>query len=72
MKKNFKVNGIDCPNCAAKLEREIQKIKGVEDAVVSFATAKLTVIADDDRFEEIMDEICALAKKLEPEWEVVR
>ena len=38
MRKSFKVNGIDCANCAAKLERNIAKIRGVESAAVVFAT----------------------------------
>ncbi len=72
MRKTFEVKGIDCPNCAARLERGIQKIKGVEDAVVSFATMKLTLEADDTVFEAVLDEACALTKKLEPEWEIVK
>ena len=72
MRKTFKVEGIDCPNCAAKLERNIKKIKGVEDAAVVYATGKLTVEAPDDKFEAIMDEAVALAAKQEPEWHIVR
>ncbi|MBR0130034.1 MAG: cation transporter [Firmicutes bacterium] len=72
MRKTFKVEGIDCPNCAAKLERNIQKIKGVEDAAVVYATGKLTVEASDDKFEAIMDEAVALAAKLEPDWHIIR
>lgn len=72
MKKSFKLNGIDCPNCAAKLERAIQKVDGVEDAVVSYATAKLTLIAPDEKFDAVLEEVCALAHKMEPDWVVVR
>lgn len=72
MKKAFKVKGLDCPNCAARLERGIQKLDGVEDAVVSFATTKLTLVAADDKFDAVLDEVCALAKKMEPDWEIVR
>ncbi len=72
MRKTFKVNGIDCANCAAKLERNLNKIKGVDDAVVSFATGKLVLEAADERFEAVLDEAVALARKLEPEWEIVR
>ncbi len=72
MQKIFKVNGIDCANCAAKLEKNINKIKGVNSAIVSFATGKLMIDADDDKFEAVVDEAVALAKKLEPDWEIVR
>jgi len=72
MRKTFKITGVDCPNCAAKLERNLQKIKGMEDAVVSYATMKVTLEADDEKFDAILDEACALTKKLEPEWEIIR
>ena len=72
MRKSFKVNGIDCANCAARLERNIAKIKGVESCAVVFATSKLVLEAPDDKFEAILDEAVALAKKLEPDWEIVR
>ena len=72
MRKTFKVNGIDCANCAAKLERGINKIKGVDEAVVSFATGKLVLEADDEKFDAVLEEAVALAHKLEPDWEIVR
>ena len=56
MKKKFKLQDLDCANCAAKMEESIKKIDGVNDAVVSFMTQKMTVDADDARFDEIMDE----------------
>ena len=56
MKKKFKMVDLDCANCAAKMEDAIKKIPGVNDAVVSFMTQKMTIDAEDERFEEIMDE----------------
>ena len=55
MKKKFKLQDLDCANCAAKMEESIKKIDGVNDAVVSFMTQKMTVDADDAHFDEIMD-----------------
>ncbi len=72
MQKIYTVKGIDCANCAAKLEKNINKIKGVNSAIVSFATGKLMLDADDEVFEAVENEAVALAKKLEPEWEIVR
>ena len=72
MRKSFKVNGIDCANCAAKLERNIARIKGVESCAVVFATQKLVLEAPDDKFEEVLKEAVAVTKKLEPDWEIVR
>ena len=47
MKKKFKLQDLDCANCAAKMEESIKKIDGVNDAVVSFMTQKMTVDADE-------------------------
>ena len=71
MRKSFKVNGIDCANCAAKLERSIAKIKGVESCAVVFTTSKLVLEAPDDKFDDVLKEAVEVARKLEPDWEIV-
>ena len=53
MKKRFKLTDLDCANCAAKMEEAIKKIDGVHDATVSFMAQKMTVDADDARFDDI-------------------
>ena len=72
MKKNFKMIDLDCANCAAKMENAIKKIDGVQDATVSFMTQRMTVEADDSRFEEIMDKIVKACKKVEPDCRILR
>ncbi|MDD6022081.1 MAG: cation transporter [Acutalibacteraceae bacterium] len=72
MKKVFKLQDLDCANCAAKIESAVSKIDGVEFASVSFMTSKMTVKADDDRFESIMDEIQRICRKIEPDCVIVR
>ena len=67
MKKKFKLTDLDCANCAAKMEDAIKKIDGVADANVSFMTQKMTIEADDARFDEIMKEVVAVCKKVEPD-----
>ena len=67
MKKTYKLTDLDCANCAAKMETAIKKIEGVSDASVSFMTQKLTVEADDDRFDEIMKQIVKACKRVEPD-----
>ena len=42
MKKKFKLQDLDCANCAAKMEDAIKKIPGVNDANVSFMMQKMT------------------------------
>ena len=67
MKKKFKLTNLDCANCAAKMENAIKKIDGVRDANVSFMTQKMTIEADDSRFDEIMEEVPSVCRKVEPD-----
>lgn len=67
MKKNFKLIDLDCANCAAKMENAIKKIDGVNDAAVSFMSQRLTVDAEDSRFDEIMKQIVKTCRKVEPD-----
>ena len=71
MKKTFKMIDLDCANCAAKMETAIKKIDGVQDATVSFMTQKLTIQADDARFDAIVQEAVKACKKVEPDCEIV-
>ena len=68
MKKKFKLTDLDCANCAAKMEDAIKKLDGVNDASVSFMMQKMTIDADDARFDEIMKEVVEVCKKVEPDW----
>lgn len=71
MKKKFKLENLDCAHCAAKMEEAINKIPGVNEASISFMTLKLTIDADDDRFDEIMKEAAAACAKVEPDCKIV-
>ncbi|MBO5155430.1 MAG: cation transporter [Eubacterium sp.] len=72
MKKKFKLQDLDCANCAAKMEEAIKKIDGVNDASMSFMTQKLTIDAADDRFDAIMDEVEKVCAKVEPDMKILR
>ena len=67
MKKKFKLQDLDCTNCAAKMEEAIKRIEGVADANVSFMTQKMTIEAEESRFDEIMKEVVAVCRKVEPD-----
>ena len=69
MKKRYKFE-VDCANCAAKVEEAVKKINGVNDATVNFMAQKLVLDADDARFDEILQEVIAVAKKVEPDCEL--
>lgn len=72
MKKKFNLTDLDCANCAAKMEDAINKLDGVKSATVSFIQQKLTIEAEDDRFESIMDEVVRVCKRVEPDCEIER
>ena len=50
MKKVYKMEDLDCANCAAKMERAIHKIDGVNAASVNFLTQRLAIEADESGF----------------------
>ncbi len=69
MKKKFKVE-VDCASCAAKMEDAVNKIEGVKEATISFMTQRLIIEADDDRFDEIVQEAVKACKRVEPDCEI--
>lgn len=72
MRKTFKLQELDCANCAAKMENGIKNIEGVQNATVSFMTQRLVLEADDSRFDAILDEAGRICKKIEPDCTIVR
>ena len=71
MKKNFKLEGLDCANCAAKIEKNVKKLDGVKDATVSFFAQKMVLEADDEKFDEIVKEVAALVHRVDPDCTMV-
>ena len=71
MKKKFKLEDLDCANCAAKMEDAIKKIEGVNDASVSFLAQKMTIDASDEKFDDIMKEVVAVCAKVEPDCKIL-
>ena len=67
MKKKYKLQDLDCANCAQKMEDAIKKIDGVNDASVNFMMQKITIEAAEERFDEIMKQVVDTCKKVEPD-----
>lgn len=67
MKRAYTLQGLDCANCAAKIEREIKKIDGITNATVSFMTLKMTIEADSDKIDEVSKKAIEIVSRLEPE-----
>ncbi len=70
MKKTFNLIDLHCANCAAKMEREIGKINGVNDVSISFLTQKLNIEAQDELFDEIIKRAKKIIRKIEPECSI--
>ena len=72
MKKTFQMQDLECANCAAKMENAIGKLPGVHNVTVSFISQKLILDAEDDLFDQILNEASKLVKKIEPDCRIVR
>ena len=72
MRKVYKLDNLDCANCAAKMEDAIKKIDGVKNASMRFMTQKLVIEADEDRMESILEQAVAVCKKIEPDMTILR
>ena len=70
MKKTCKLTGLDCANCAAQLENEIQKIEGIESASISFMTERMVLEFTEENEKEIMKKVKKVIKREEPDVEV--
>ncbi|MEG1448081.1 MAG: cation transporter [Oscillospiraceae bacterium] len=71
MTKIFKLRNLDCAHCAAKMEKAINKLEGVNEAKVNFLTQKLTIDADENNFDDIKQNITKVCKKVEPDCEII-
>jgi copper chaperone CopZ len=71
MEKVFKLNELDCANCAAKMERAIKKIKGVKSVSVNFMTQKAFIEANEEEFERIIKEADSAVKKIDKEVSII-
>ena len=70
MKIKFKIKGLDCANCAAELERDIQKIEGIEYVSISFMSERMELELNENNKEEILKKLKKLIKKEEPDVEI--
>lgn len=68
MGKIFILDGLDCANCAAKIEEAVSKLDGVENISVSFMTQRMTFeIENEEKLKEIKD----LIKKIESDVDII-
>lgn len=70
MKKTYFLDGLECANCAAKIEKKVSEIPGVESANVNFLTTKLTIEADEKLLPDLLKQIKKIVRKQEPDTTV--
>ena len=71
MKKSFKLEELDCANCAAKMEAAIAKIPGVKKVSINFMAQKMLLEADDDKFDDVLKLAQKKVKEVEPDCEII-
>ena len=71
MKKVYKLEDLDCANCAAKMERAIARIDGVDAVSISFMAQRMSIEADENRLDEIMREVVKVCRKVEPDCRIL-
>lgn len=72
MKKVFKMQDLECANCAAKMQDAIGRIDGVESVSVNFLTQRMTLEAPEERMEEILQKADKAIRKFEPDCRILR
>lgn len=70
MKKKYKLNEIDCANCAMKLEEAVKAVEGVTSAKVNYMMQKLTFEAEEGGIAEVEKAVLGVCRKMEPDMEV--
>lgn len=71
MRRSFKLEDLDCANCAAKMEETIGKLPGVTKVSINFMAQKMILEADDDAFDSILKEAAKTIAKVEPDCRII-
>lgn len=72
MKKTYKLENLDCANCAAKMETAISKMDDVDACNINFMSQKMTIEAADEKFEAILDDAQKAIKKVDRGCKIVK
>ena len=71
MRKVYRMKNLDCANCAAKMERAIGKLDGVQAVEISFMAQKLVIQAEEAMLPVILEQAKACVKKVDPHCEIL-
>ena len=72
MRKVYKLTDLCCANCAAEIERDVRRAKGVADASVNFIAQKLILeIEDGADAEAVVKKVEKLVRRVEPDCDMI-
>lgn len=66
VKRELLLDGLDCANCALKIENGVRKIKGISECSVNFVTKTLSMRTTSDMDEQVVEEAKRKVLRLEP------
>ena len=72
MKKVFRLEGLDCAHCAAKIEERVSKLEGVKSVVINFMTTKMTLESIDENIGEVVEKVKKLINEIEPDVNMIK
>ena len=72
MKKVFKLEGLNCAHCAAKIEEKVSKLEGVKSVVINFMTTKMTLESVDENIVDVIEKVKKLINEVEPDVNMVK
>ncbi|MGP1430140.1 MAG: cation transporter [Fusobacterium sp.] len=70
MKKVFKLEGLNCAHCAAKIEEKVGKLEGVKSVTINFMTTKMTL--ESENMEEVVEKVKKLVNEVEPDINMIK
>ncbi|MGL5257754.1 MAG: cation transporter [Proteocatella sp.] len=70
MKKTFKLIGLDCANCAAKIENAISNLPDITSVSVNFMTTKMNIEAEREKMESVVEAAKKVINNIEPDVKI--
>ena len=72
MKKVFKLEGLNCAHCAAKIEEKVSKLESVKSVVINFMTTKMTLESVDENIADVVEKVKKLINEVEPDVNMIK
>lgn len=67
MEKIFVLKGLDCPNCSAKIEKEVGELAGVSSSSINLMKQSLTISVEEDALSLVTKQIETIVHSHEPD-----